>query len=166
MSRGHDCRKLTRMVLLDVTLDALLEKHSGSIMILLMLTILMTTLLIVVPQLLRASQKTTELRHAEHMKALEAGQILPPHDVRSRAAGRTAALVPMVSIISAGTVTSFLVAYRIEALFSVTVAVWAVAGVVSLAAVTGGVTLLGQLAKMEAGLPVDDDDDEELPAIE
>ena len=153
------------MVLLDVTMDVLLEKHSGSIMILVMMSILMTTLLIVVPQLLRASQKTSEMRHAEHMKAVEAGQVLPPHDVRSRAAGRTAALVPMVAIISAATVTCFLVAYRIEALFSVTVTVWAVAGVVSLAAVTGGATLLIQLAKMEAGLPVDEDEDEE-PVIE
>lgn len=153
------------MILVDITMDVLLEKHSGSIMILFMMTILMTTLMIIVPQLLRASQKSTELRHAEHMKALEAGQILPPHDVRSRAAGRTASLVPMVSIISAGTVTCFLVAYRIESLFSVTVAVWAVAGVVSLAAVTGGVTLLSQLAKMEAGLPMDEEEDE-VPEIE
>ena len=153
------------MILLDVTMDVLLEKHSGSIMILVMMMILMTTLLIVVPQLLRASQKTTELRHAEHMKALEGGQNLPPHDVRSRAAGRTASLVPMVAIISAGTVTCFLVAFKTDSLFSVTVAVWAVAGVVSLAAVTGGVALMGQLAKMDAGLPVEEEEDE-VPVIE
>ena len=82
------------------------------------------------------------MRHEEHLKAIAGGQPLPPYDVRSRAAGRTAALVPMVSVICAATVTSFLVAYRSEALFSVTVAVWSVAGLVSLAAVTGGVALI------------------------
>jgi len=142
-------------------MEVFLEKHSGEILILVLAVILMCTLLMVVPQLLRHSFRGTEMRHQEHMRAIEAGQKLPPYDVRSRAAGRTAALVPMVSVICASTVTSFLVAYRSEALFSVTVAVWAVAGLVSLASVTGGVALLGRLAQLEAGYADDEETEEE-----
>src|SRR5262249_48689205 len=137
----------------DAAVDVFFEKHSGEILIAIMSLIITTTLLLVVPQLLRANQRTQEMRHQEHLKALEMGQNLPPFAVRSRAAGRTAALVPMVSVISAATVTCFLVAYRSESLFSVSVAVWAVAGLVSLAAVTGGVALLGRLAHIDAGMP-------------
>jgi hypothetical protein len=141
--------------------DAFWEKHSGEILILAMTLILMATLLIVVPQLLKANQRTQEMRHEEHLKALENGQSLPPFDVRSRAAGRTTALVPMVALISAATVTCFLVAYKSEVLFSVTVAAWSVAGLVSLAAVTGGVALLGRLAQLDSGLPDEDEEGEE-----
>ena len=35
-------------------------------------------------------------------------------------------------------------------MFSVTLVVWAVAGIVSLAAITGGVALLGRLAQLES----------------
>jgi hypothetical protein len=60
-------------------------------------------------------------------------------------------LVPMVVIISAATVTCFLVAYKSDNLFAVTLAVWCVAGVVSLAAITGGVALIGRLAQLTSG---------------
>jgi hypothetical protein len=139
-------------------MELFLERHSGELLIFVLAILLVATLLIVVPQLLRHHHKANEMRHAEHLKAIEAGQSLPPSDVRSRMAGRTAALVPMVTVISAATVTSFLVAYRSEALFSVSVAVWAVAGLVGLAAVTGGVALLGRLAQLEIG---EEDEEEE-----
>jgi hypothetical protein len=58
----------------------------------------------------------------------------------------------MVVIISAATVTCFLVAYKSESLFQVTLAVWVVAGVVSLAAITGGVALIGRLAQLQSGV--------------
>jgi len=134
-------------------MDPFLEKHSGELLILVLAAIVAGTLLVVVPQLLRYSQRANELRHAEHLKAVECGQKLPPFDVRSRAVGRATTLVPMVALISAGTVTCFLVAYRSEALFSVTVVVWAAAALVSLAAVTGGVALMGRMAQLDAGVP-------------
>lgn len=142
-------------------MDILLEKHSGELLILIMTAILMTTLLVVVPQLLRVNQRATELRHLEHLKAIESGQSLPPADVRARAAGRTAALVPMVTVISAATVTCFLIVYKSENLFSVCVAVWSVAGVIGLAAITGGVALVGRLAQLEAGYPFEEAEEEE-----
>jgi hypothetical protein len=132
-------------------MELFLEKHSGEILILLLALLLMTALFVLIPQLLRFSHRNAEMRHEENLKAIDSGQSLAPFDVRSRAAGRTAALVPMVSVISAATVTSFLVAYRSESLFSVTVTVWSVAGLVSLAGITGGVALLGRLANIEAG---------------
>ncbi len=144
-----------------VHLEMFLEKHSGELLIFVMAILLVATLLIVVPQLLRHNHKVSEMRHAEHIKAVECGQSLPHYDVRTRMAGRTAALVPMVSVICAATVTSFLVAYRSESLFSVTVAVWSVAGLVSLAAVTGGVALLGRLAQLDAGLADEEEEEEE-----
>ena len=52
--------------------------------------------------------------HLEHLKAIESGNGAPTEDDRSRVAGRTAMLVPMVVIIAAGTVTCFLVAYRVS----------------------------------------------------
>jgi hypothetical protein len=142
-------------------MELFLEKHSGELLIFVLAILLVATLLIVVPQLLRHQHRMNEMRHTEHLKAIEAGQSLPPLDVRSRMAGRTAALVPMVSVISAATVTSFLVAYRSEALFSVTVAVWAVAGLVGLAAVTGGVALLGRLAQLETGQADEEEEEQE-----
>jgi hypothetical protein len=134
------------------------EWLSGDVMILIMLAILVVTLIILVPQLLRAQLKKAELLHEENMRALENGQEVPPVDERSRTAGRTAMLVPMVVIISAATVTCFLAAYKSENLFNVSLAVWVVAGVVSLAAITGGVALIGRLAQIQAG-----EEDEEVP---
>ena len=58
-------------------------------------------------------------------------------------------MVPMISVCAAATVTCFLVAYKSEYLFSVSLAVWVVAGVVSLAAITGGVALVGRLAHLD-----------------
>ena len=92
------------------------------------------------------------MAHTEHMKALEQGIYIPRADEPSRAAGRTAMLVPMVVIISAAVVTCFLVAYRSEQVFSVALATWSVAGLVSLAAITGGVALLGRLAQLQSGI--------------
>jgi hypothetical protein len=138
--------------------DPFLEKHSGELLILVLAAMVAGTLLVIVPQLLRYGQRGNEMRHTEHLKAVECGQALPPFDVRSRAVGRATTLVPMVALISAGTVTCFLVAYRSEALFSVTVVVWAAAALVSLAAVTGGVALMGRMAQLDAGMPEDDDE--------
>jgi TctA family transporter len=139
-------------------MDGYLEKHSTELMTLLMAALLMGTLLVLVPQLLRSNARTQEMLHQQAMKAVDAGQPLPRFDVRSRAAGRTAALVPMVVICSAAAVTCFLVAYRSEYLFAISVAVWSAAGIVSLAAITGGVALLGRLAQLDSGLADDEDD--------
>jgi hypothetical protein len=129
-------------------MELLLEKHSGELIILILSALVMVTLLVLVPKLLQSHHKTKEMRHTERMRALEQGQMLPPPDDRSWAAGRTSFLVPMVVVCVAGTVTCFLAAYRSETLFSVALVVWSVAGVVSLAAITGGVALLGRLAQL------------------
>jgi hypothetical protein len=129
-----------------------MEAHSGEILILVLSALMMLTLLILVPRLLQAHHKIQEMQHLERMKALENGLPTTPADERSLAAGRTAMLVPMVVIISAATVTCFLVAYKDENLFAVSLAVWSVAGVVSLAAITGGVALLGRLAQLSSGV--------------
>ncbi len=132
-------------------LEKLLEQHSGEITILVLGTLVLVSLLILVPQLLRAHQRVLELKHVENMRALEQGIPTPDIDARSLFAGRTALLVPMVSVCTAGTVTCFLAAYRAEIIFAVSLAVWCVTGVVSLAAITGGVALLGRLAQLVAG---------------
>ena len=132
-------------------MDAFLQQHSGSLTILILTALVVTTLLILVPKLLRSHQHTVELMHAEQMRALEQGLPVSRPDERSVFAGRTALLVPMVSICTAGTVTCFLVAYKSENLLSVTLGVWCVAGVVSLAAISGGIALLVRLAQMHTG---------------
>jgi hypothetical protein len=134
-----------------------LEKHSSEIMILALVAMVMASLLVLVPQLLRAHARNQELRQAERLAAIQHGLPFPPQDDRARAAGRTAVLVPIVAVIVAGVVTCFLVAYRSENVLAVTIAVWIVAGVVSLAAITGGVALVGRLAQIESG-------DEEEPS--
>jgi hypothetical protein len=138
-----------------------LDAHSGELLILIMSALLMVTLVILVPRLLQSHHHIVEMQHAERMRALEQGQNLPPIDERSRVAGRTAMLVPMVVIISAGTVTCFLVAYKSDNLFAVALAVWTVAGVVSLAAITGGVALIGRLAQLHSGVH----EEEEQPPV-
>lgn len=140
-------------------METILEKHSGELMILLLSVLVLGGLLLIVPQLLRSHLQTQEWIHTEHMRALEQGQDLPNPDDRTWAAGRTAFLVPMVVVVAAGVVTCFLAAHRTENLFAVTVAIWSVAGVVSLAAITGGVALMGRLAQLDEG-----DEDEEVPA--
>ncbi|MCI0638852.1 MAG: hypothetical protein L0Y72_13900 [Gemmataceae bacterium] len=137
-------------------MEAFFEKHSGEIVILLLSIIVVGTLMIVVPQLLRAHMRKCEMQHVEHMKALDAGQMLPSEDDRARVAGRMALLVPMVVLITAGTVTCFLAAYLREQIFALTLAVWVVSGVVSLAAITGGVALIGRLA----GIKADEEEEE------
>ncbi len=130
------------------SVDRILGQHSGELTIFFLSALVLLTLLILVPQLLRAHHQNREMEHAERMRALEKGHTPPPVDERSRAAGRTASLVPMVVICAAGTVTCFLVAYKTENMFAVSLSVWAVAGVVSLAAITGGVALMGRLAQL------------------
>lgn len=132
-------------------MEQLIEQHHGELTILILAGILLGTLLILVPQLLRSHQKKTELKNAENMLALEKGHAIPPVDIRAIFAGRTALLVPMVSVCTAGTVTCFLVANRSDTIFSVSLIAWTVAGVVSLAAITGGVALMGRLAQLQAG---------------
>lgn len=136
-----------------------LSVFSGGLLILILFALVVLSLIILVPQLLRAQQRRLEMDHAERMLALEKGQQMPPVDEASRMAGRTTLLVPMVVIISAGTVTCFLVAHRpTDEMFAVTLTVWAVAGMVSLAAITGGVALLGRLAQLHS------DEEEEPPS--
>src|SRR3954453_8010513 len=100
-------------------MELLLNQHSGKIMILILSVLVIAALLVLVPQLLRTRNHAQELQHTEHMRALELGQPLPPVDERSRAAGRTAALVPMVVVCAAGVVTCFLVAFNPDYLFAV-----------------------------------------------
>src|SRR5206468_11987284 len=95
-------------------------------------------------------------------RALEQGLPLLPPDDRSEATGRVALIVPTVVMCAAATVTCFLVAYGSEQLFAVALAVWCVAGVVALAAITGGVALMGRLAQLSA--PEDEAEDEEVPS--
>src|SRR5207249_10010232 len=138
------------------------EQRSGALTILVLSALILGTLLVLVPQLLRCHQQTLDKMHTEHMKALEQGMRVLPTDERSLSAGRIALLVPMVVIISAATVTCFLVAYQtLDHMFAVTLAVWCVAGVVSLAAITGGVALMARLAQL--GAP-EEAEDEEVPS--
>ncbi len=143
---------------MDPPLDrSFVELHSGALTILILCALVLGALLILVPQLLRAHLRSQELAHEEHMRTLEQGLPLAPADLRSDATGRMALLVPSVAIISAATVTCFLVAYASEHIFPVALTVWTVAGVVSLAAITGGVALMGRLAQLGAGEEEQDD---------
>lgn len=139
---------------------ALLETHSGELTILVLVLMVLSTLVVLVPQLLRAHLHKAELLHQEHMKALEHGQDLPAVDDRSRMAARLALLVPMVVMISAGTVTCFVVMKGTEQVFTVSLAVWVVGGVVSLVAITGGVALLGRLAHLETDAQEEEEEEE------
>src|SRR5262249_32258181 len=87
------------------------EAHSSELAILILSAMVLGTLLLIVPRLLRTRSQAIELEHAERMKALEQGLTLPMPDHRSVAAGRTAYMVPMVVFITAGTVTCFLTVY-------------------------------------------------------
>lgn len=136
-------------------MELLLEKHSGEVLALILTALVLGTLLGVVPQLLRWHQRTAEMQHTEHMRSLEQGHRIESPDFATRAAGRTATLVPMVAVCAAATVTCF-TAVKADNSFSTSLVVWCVAGVISLAAITGGVTLLGRLA----GLQMTDEDDE------
>ena len=142
--------------------NELIKDHSNELVILSLALLVMGTLLVVVPQLLRMYVRRLEMAHDERIKSIEKGLPLPPVDDRSGVAGRIALLVPMVVMISAATVTSFLVVYKSDTLFAVSLSIWVVAGTVSLAAVTGGVALMGRLAQIEAGEK--DIEDEEEPS--
>ena len=137
-------------------MESFLEKHSGELVILALGLLVLITLIVLVPQLLKAHLRKVEMLHLEHMKALENDLPVPTEDDRARVAGRMALLVPMVVLIAAATVTCFLAAYRQEEVFSVSLSVWVVAGVASLAAITGGVALIGRLAQLQAGDKGDD----------
>jgi hypothetical protein len=139
-------------------METFLEKHSGELVIVALCLIVVATLMVLVPQLLRAHLRKAEMAHQEHMKALENDLPFPIEDDRARVAGRMALLVPMVVLITAGTVTCFLAAYRQDQVFTVSLSVWVVAGVVSLAAITGGVALIGRLAQLQA----DDQEEEDI----
>jgi hypothetical protein len=127
----------------------ILDTHSKELTLLALIVLVLATLLVVVPQLLRAHLKRGELLHAQNLKLIEAGVKLPMTDDRSRLAGRLAYLVPIVVMITAGAVTSFLAIYNSDHIFPVSLSVWVVAGVVSLAAITGGVALVGRLAHLD-----------------
>jgi hypothetical protein len=139
-------------------MDVFLEKHSGELVIVLLTILVLGTLMVLVPQLLKAHLRKAEMTHLEHMRALENGLEIPIDDDRARVAGRMALLVPMVVLIAAATVTCFLAASRQDQVFTVSLSVWVVAGVVSLAAITGGVALIGRLAQLQAG-----DKEEDVP---
>jgi hypothetical protein len=144
----------------EAFMSSLLKEHSGELLILLLSTLLMISLFIIVPQLLRANMRKAEMRHQERLRALEAGFTLPQEDDWARIAGRTVLLVPAIIMITAGTVTSFLVVYKSENIFAVSLAIWVVAGVVSLAAITGGAALIGHLARLQLG---EDDEQDDVP---
>ncbi len=135
-----------------------LADHHGEVLIALLTLMVILGLLILVPQLLRSSLRKAEMIHIEHLKALEQGIPLTREDERSKVAGHTAMLVPMVIVICAGTVTCFVSASKSDNITAVVMTVWAVAGVVSLAAITGGVALIGRLAQLQS--------DEEIPEEE
>jgi hypothetical protein len=144
----------------ELTLNSFIKDHSGEIVILSLVLLVLLTLLISLPQLLRMNLRKAEMWHEQRMRALEKGLPLPPEDDRARMGGRTAVLVPIFTIVSTATVTSFLVVYKSETLFPVSLSIWVVAGVVSLAAITGGVALIGRLAAIQSG---DADNAEEDP---
>ena len=125
------------------------QQHTGGILILILTALLVLALLVLIPQLLRSHQRSLELQHTERMKALEAGQILPQENVLRHAAGRTAVLVPAIAVIAAAAVTGSLAVYQTNSLLALTLTIWCVTGVVSLAAITAGVALMGRLAQLD-----------------
>ncbi len=139
----------------------LLQEHSGEVLIFALSVLIVVTVLLVLPFVLRHNLRKAEMLHAEHMKALEKGLAVPIDDDRARVAGRTALFVPMVVMLAAAGVTCFLVSSHTENLFAVALAIWVVAGVVSLTAITGGVALIGRLAQIQARQEDDDDEEEE-----
>src|SRR5262245_41555358 len=81
-----------------------LGHHSGELLILILFGTLVGTLIVLVPQLLRAHLRKSEMQHIEHMSAIEHGQPLAEVNESARLAGRTAMLVPMVVVCAASTV--------------------------------------------------------------
>lgn len=140
-------------------MENLFDLHSKEVTIIVLIGIVLATLMVLVPQLLRANLRKIEMQHIEHIKALESGGRLPNVDDRSRLAGRLALLVPIIVIITAGTVTGSLAIYNSPQIFPVSLSVWVVAGVVSLAAITGGVALVTRLAHLDDEMFEDHEDD-------
>lgn len=127
----------------------LIQAYSKELTLILLTIVLMATLIVLVPQLLKAHLRKVEMLHVENMKSLENGVRLPIPDDRATLAARMALLVPMVVMIAAGTVTCFLAIYSSPQILGVSLSVFVVAGVVSLAAITGGVALVSRLANLE-----------------
>ena len=145
-------------------IDSMLEfakAHSTETLVLVLSCVGVLTFLFVLPQVLRYNMRRSELAHEEHLQALQRGLIIPVDDFRARMAGRCALLVPIVSVACATVVTCFLIYHGHESLFAASLAIWVVAGVVALAAITGGVALIGRLAQIQAR---QDDEDEEEPS--
>lgn len=139
---------------------AFVEQHSGELTILVMSVLIVITLLILVPQLLRHHQQGQQMKHEEHMRALERGLPLPQDDYRIKFAGRTATLLPMLVVCSAGAVTCFVSGYKPDNLFAVALTIWSVTGVICLAAITGGVALMSRLDLYQAEEAVETPDAE------
>jgi len=127
----------------------LVQSYSKELTLIILTMILMGTLIILVPQLLKWHIHKTEILHVENMKSLENGVRLPIPDERATIASRMALLVPMVVMIGAATVTCFLAIYNSPQIFPVSLGVFVIAGVVSLAAITGGVALVSRLAHLD-----------------
>src|SRR5205807_2787789 len=85
----------------DGSMADFLKDHSNEIMIICLVAMVMTTLIVIIPKLLRWHQRMQELRHAERLKGIELGLSMPPPDDRFKAAGRTAIVVPSVAVIVA-----------------------------------------------------------------
>jgi hypothetical protein len=152
------------ILLMDVADTAqpdFLEKYGREGTILLLTAMAMLTLLFLVPRLLATRRESQQRQHLERMKALEIGHAPAHTDERSVYAGRAASLVPMVAICAAAAVTCFMSVYRPDYFFSISLVAWTVSGVVSLAAIMGGVALLGRLAQLQVGAPEEDEEEEE-----
>jgi len=144
-------------------MENVIDLHSKEVTLLVLIASILATLIVIVPQLLRANLRKSDMLHIENLKSLEMGQRIMTVDERARLAGRLSWLVPMVVIITAGTVTGFLAIYNSEQIFPVSLAVWVVAGVVSLAAITGGVALVTRLAHLDDQMFEEDDEYSEKP---
>src|SRR5438094_762797 len=64
-------------------MEAFFEKHSGELVIVVLCLLLLGTLMVLVPQLLRAHLRKVEMAHLEHMRALENGLTVPIEDDRA-----------------------------------------------------------------------------------
>src|SRR5690242_17387897 len=91
-------------ILRDFVDPNFIDRNTGAITMLVLSFLVLVTLLILVPQLLRWHQRALEMQHLERMRTLEQGQVPNADDPRSVAAGRIAVLVPMVVICAAATV--------------------------------------------------------------
>jgi uncharacterized membrane protein len=129
--------------------EVYLQQYSGGIIALVLTAMVLLGLLILIPQVLRSHQRTAELQHTERMKALEAGQKLPQENALRNAAGRTAVIVPAISVCAAAAVTCYMVVNKSDNVIALALTVWIVTGAISLAAITAGVALMGRLAQLD-----------------